>query len=136
MGDGAKARRVYEDAVEYLCRNVDSVRELIGPALWDAHFAVVRDAEPATTEWRDSVRALHDAVEAAGIPGGLGLRPTMGVGNWPGVPMPQWPGAPTPQSTGWVCPTRRCARVDLRDGALPDTPTCALADRPMRLVDG
>ncbi|MBZ9642569.1 hypothetical protein [Streptomyces sp. PSKA30] len=128
MGDGAKARRVYEDAVEYLCRNVDAVRELIGPALWDTHFAVVRDADPAGTEWRDAVRALHDAVEAAGIPGGLGLRPTMGVGDWPG--------APTPQSTGWVCPTRRCARVDLRDDATPDTPTCTLAGRPMRLVDG
>jgi hypothetical protein len=128
VGDGAKARRVYEDAVEYLCRNVDAVRDLIGPGLWDAPFAVVRDGTPLSGEWRDAVRALHHAAEAAGIPGGLGLRATMGVG--------EWPSAPTPQSVGWVCPTGRCARVDLHEGAVPETPTCALAGGPMRLVDG
>jgi hypothetical protein len=119
---------VYEDAVEYLCRNVDAVRELLGPALWEAPFAVVRLGDPATVEWRDAVRELHLAAEAAGIPGGLGLSSTMGVGDWPS--------APTPRSVGWVCPTGRCARVDLREGAAPDTPTCALAGRAMRLVDG
>ncbi|WP_406171159.1 hypothetical protein [Streptomyces sp. NBC_00996] len=128
MGDGAKALRVYEDAVEYLCRNVDAVRELLGPALWEAPFAVVRLGDPSTVEWRDAVRELHLAAEAAGIPGGLGLSSTMGVGDWPS--------APTPRSVGWVCPTGRCARVDLREGAAPDTPTCALAGRAMRLVDG
>ncbi|MFF4350610.1 hypothetical protein [Streptomyces sp. NPDC001530] len=128
MGDGAKALRVYEDAVAYLCRNVDAVRVLIGSALWEAPFAVVQGGDPSTAEWRDAVRALHDAAEAAGIPGGLGLSSTMGVGDWPS--------APTPQSVGWVCPTGRCARVDLREGAVPETPSCALAGRPMRLVDG
>ncbi|MFF1418232.1 hypothetical protein [Streptomyces sp. NPDC058280] len=129
MGDGAKARRVYEDAVEYLCRNVDAVRELIGPDRWDASFAVIRDTDPSADAWRDAVRALHNAAETAGIPGGLGLRSTMGVGDWPS--------APTPQSVGWVCPTGRCARVDLHEGATAtETPTCALAVRPMRLVGG
>ncbi|WP_157620853.1 hypothetical protein [Saccharothrix sp. NRRL B-16348] len=128
MGHGSKARRLYEDAVEYLCRNVDELRELIDSRLWEAHFAVVRSADPAGSEWREAVRALHDAAEAAGIPGGLGLPPTMGVGDWPG--------GPTPRSVGWVCPTQRCARVDLRDGVTPETPTCALAGEPMRLVGG
>lgn len=128
MAEGAKARRLYADAVEYLCRNVDALRELTGPAVWDAPFAVVRDGDPSTGAWQDAVRALHDAAEAAGIPGGIGLRSTMGVGNWPS--------APTPQSVGWICPTDRCARVDLREGADPQTPTCALVGRPMRLVDG
>lgn len=130
MGDGAKARRIYEDAVEYLCRNVDAVRELIGPGSWEAPFAVVRDGDPATSEWRDAVRELHDAAETAGIPGGLGLRSTMGPGDWPS--------GPTPRSAGWVCPTGRCARVDLRpDGAADaEAPACALTGRPMRLVGG
>ncbi|MGV5033353.1 hypothetical protein ACVB8X_12600 [Streptomyces sp. NRAIS4] len=126
MGEGARAHRLYEDAVDYLCRNADALRELIGPALWEAPFAVVRDGDPATDEWRAAVRALHDAAEAAGIPGGLGLRATMGVGDWP-------PGPP-PRSVGWVCPTGRCSRVDLRD-ASSQTPTCALGRSPMHLVD-
>ncbi len=128
MGDGAKAHRVYEDAVEYLCRNIDALRELIGPELWETSFATVRDADPATGEWRDAVRELHDAAEAAGIPGGIGLRSTMSAGGWPS--------APTPRSVGWICPTGRCARVDLREGAVAQTPTCALAGQQMRLVDG
>ncbi|MGX1131994.1 hypothetical protein RKD49_004184 [Streptomyces glaucescens] len=128
MADGAKARRVYEDAVEYLCRNAGELRPLIDPAVWESAFPVVRDADPAGAEWRDAVRALHDAVESAGIPNGLGLPATMGVGDWPG--------APTPRSSGWVCPTSRCARVELRDGAFAATPSCALGGGPMRLVDG
>ncbi|MEV5314062.1 hypothetical protein [Streptomyces sp. NPDC052610] len=128
MADGAKARRVYEDAVEYLCRNAGELRPLIAPAVWESAFPVVRDADPAGAEWRDAVRALHDAVESAGIPNGLGLPATMGVGDWPG--------APTPRSSGWVCPTSRCARVELRDGASTPAPPCALGGGPMRLVDG
>ncbi|MFF7613251.1 hypothetical protein [Streptomyces lavendulae] len=139
MGDGAKARRVYEEAVEYLCRNLDALRELIGPGLWEAPFAAVRDGDPASDDWRAAVRALHEAAEAAGIPGGLGLSATMGVGGWPS--------GPTPRSVGWVCPTGRCARVDLREDPVPPTavpdpvpvpvpvpPACVLAGRPMRLV--
>ncbi|WP_406452595.1 hypothetical protein OG782_19260 [Streptomyces sp. NBC_00876] len=128
MGDGAKTRRLYEDAVEYVCRNTDALRELVGPALWDAPFAVVRDETPSTDAWRQAVRALHDAAEAAGIPDGIGLRATMGVGDWPG--------GPTPRSAGWVCPGGRCARVELREGASPQTPACLLAGQPMRLVGG
>ncbi|MGK5531179.1 hypothetical protein [Streptomyces sp. URMC 129] len=128
VGNQAKARRVYEDAVEYLCRNVDALRELIGPGLLDAPLAVVRTGDPATAAWRDAVRELHHAAEAAGIPGGLGLGATMGVGDWPS--------APTPRSVGWVCPTGRCARVDLREDSARETPTCALAGRPLRLVGG
>ncbi|MFG2599026.1 hypothetical protein [Streptomyces sp. NPDC048462] len=128
MSDGAKARGVYEAAVEYLCRNIEELRPLISPTVWEAAFPVVRDAAPAGAEWRDAVRALHDAVEWAGIPNGLGLPATMGVGDWPG--------APTQQSVGWVCPTSRCARVELRAGAVTGAPACELAGGPMRLVDG
>ncbi|MER6026597.1 hypothetical protein [Streptomyces sp. NPDC001851] len=128
MGDGTKAHRVYEDAVEYLCRNAGELRPLIASAVWERAFPVVRDADPAGAEWRDAVRALHDAVESAGVPNGLGLSATMGFGDWPG--------APTPQSVGWVCPTGRCARVELRDTAAAATPVCALDGDAMRLVDG
>ncbi|WNI33327.1 hypothetical protein [Streptomyces sp. ITFR-6] len=128
MGDGAKAHGVYEDAVEYLCRNVGELRPLVSSAVWHSAFPVVRDADPAGAEWWDAVRALHDAVEAAGVPNGLGLPATMGVGDWPG--------APTPQSVGWVCPTSRCGRVELRTGTVTATPGCDLARGPMRLVDG
>lgn len=128
MGDGAMARGVYEDAVEYLCRNIEELRPLISSTVWESAFPVVRDAAPAGAAWRDAVRALHDAVESAGVPNGLGLPVTMGVGDWPG--------APTPQSVGWVCPTSRCARVELRDGTVIVAPACELAGGPMRLVDG
>ncbi|MEU8972335.1 hypothetical protein AB0D11_24205 [Streptomyces monashensis] len=129
MGDGAKAHRVYEDAVEYLCRNVEELRPLIASAVWESAFPVVRDADPAGAEWRDAVRALHDAVESAGVPNGLGLAATMGVADWPGTP--------TPQSSGWVCPTGRCARVELRGKSPTATPVCALSGgEPMRLVGG
>ncbi|MFF0204327.1 hypothetical protein [Streptomyces sp. NPDC005017] len=128
MADGAKARGVYEDAVEYLCRNVEELRPLVPAAVWESAFAVVRDADPAGPRWRDAVRALHEAVESAGVPNGLGLPATMGVGDWPG--------APTPRSVGWVCPTDRCGRVELREGATSATPACELAGGLMRLVDG
>ncbi|WP_159054162.1 hypothetical protein [Streptomyces sp. AS58] len=128
MGDGAKARTVYEDAVGYLCRHVEELRPLIAPAVWESAYPVVRDADPADTEWRDAVHALHDAVEAADIPNGLGLPAIMGVGDWPD--------APTPRSVGWVCPSSRCARVELRDGAASPAPVCTLGGGPMRLVEG
>lgn len=139
MGDNAGARQRYEDAVEFLCRNTESLRELIGPAGWDAPFATVRDGEPMSGEWRDALRELDNAAEAAGVPGGIGLEARMGAGDWLS--------GPTPRSVGWICPTGRCARVDLRpDGPPPRTPapapapavapTCALVDRPMRLVEG
>ena len=128
MGDGASARRAYEDAVEYLCRNIGELRPLIGPVVWDAAFPVVRDADPAGARWRDAVRALHDAAESAGVPNGLGLPVSMGVADWPG--------GPTPLSVGWVCPAHRCARVELRAAVSDPTPVCELGGGPMRLVDG
>ncbi|MEV6974210.1 hypothetical protein [Kitasatospora sp. NPDC093806] len=127
MGSGAKAQRVYEDAVEYLCRNTAALRELVGAARWDGPFAVVRDAEPAGDAWREAVRTLHEAAEEAGIPGGIGLRTTMGVGDWPA--------GPPPRSTGWVCPTGRCARVDLPEEAGRGGGSCALTGDPLRRVD-
>lgn len=137
MGDGAKARRVYEDAVEYLCRHVEDLRPLIDDAVWASHFPVVRDADPAGDDWRNAVRALHLAVEAAGIPNGLGLPAVMGVGNWPGSGVGHWPDTWPSRSSGWVCPKRnRCGRVELRNGADTPTPTCALGGDEMRPVGG
>ncbi|MDX2591280.1 hypothetical protein PV343_02945 [Streptomyces sp. WI03-4A] len=97
-------------------------------ARWDELFAVVRDSEPVAEDWRNAVRALHSAVEDAGIPGGIGLGVMMGVGDWPT--------GPPPRSVGWVCPASRCARVDLPDDAVrtPD-PLCALTGSPLRQVD-
>lgn len=128
MGDGTHSRTAYGDAVEYLCRNAGALRELIGEDRWRAAFAAVRDGARDSPQWRGAVRELHDAAEEAGVPGGLGLRSTMGGG---------WPSGPPPRSTGWVCPIDRCARVDLREGEpLPATPECAVAGGPMRLVGG
>jgi hypothetical protein len=117
---------MFEDAVEYLCRNVDALRELVPPVRWDAAFAVIRDEDPTGDPWRDAVRELHETITAAGVPGGLGLHTTLGD---------HWPPAPTAQSVGWICPTRRCARVDLRDSLGQPAPRCALDDRPMQLVE-
>jgi hypothetical protein len=130
MGSGTASGRVYEDAVEYLCRHAEALRELIGSAGWDEHFEVVRSTDPATEAWREAVRALHDAADAAGNPGGIGLGVTMGVGPWPA--------GPPPRSVGWICPTGRCARVDLSDaeaGVRAPEPHCALAGGPLRQVD-
>ncbi len=130
MGNDAKHQQVFEDAVEYLCRNAGELRELLGPARWDAPFAAVRDTEPATDGWRAAVRALHEAAEEAGIPGGIGLRVTLGVGGWPA--------GPPHRAVGRVCPTGRCARVDLPDdppsAGGPDQ-VCALTGGPLRPVD-
>ncbi|MFI9461084.1 hypothetical protein [Streptomyces xiamenensis] len=126
MGNEGRSRRVYEDAVEYLCRNADALRELVGAGGWEIPYAVVRAGDPSTAEWRDAVRQLDRAAEAAGVPGGLGLGTLMGVGDWPS--------APVPRSVGWVCPAERCARVELRESTVQDAPGCALSDRPMRLV--
>ncbi|MFE2109714.1 hypothetical protein ACFXAF_28160 [Kitasatospora sp. NPDC059463] len=128
MGNDAKAERVLADAVEYLCRNAGELRDLLGPA-WDAPFAVVRDTAPAEPAWRDALRALHEAVEAAGVPGGIGLRATLGVGAWPA--------GPPARSVGRICPTGRCARVDLpeKEPAEGPDPLCALTGGPLRPVD-
>ncbi|MEV2189795.1 hypothetical protein AB0I02_02165 [Streptomyces phaeochromogenes] len=128
MGNEKKARRMYQHAVEYLCRNADELRELIGPVQWDVPFTRVRDRDSADPEWREAVRALHDAAVAAGIPNGLGLLALRGVVDWPSRPVPR--------AAGWVCPTGCCSRVDLCDGEAPQTPLCALTEQPMRLVDG
>jgi hypothetical protein len=127
VGDRTKAQSVYEDAVEYLCRNADELRARVAPAQWDAPFDIVQHADPTSAQWRDAVRDLHEATQTAGIPGGLGLHSTMGRG---------WPATSVARSTGWVCPTGRCARVDLRTDPAPPTPVCTLVNQPMRLVAG
>lgn len=129
MGDGANARRVYEDAVEYLCRHVEELRSLIPDAVWESAFPVVRDADPAGDAWRNAVRELHEAVETGGVPNGLGLPAVMGVADWPGRRIQR--------ASGWVCPKQnRCGRVELRNGAATPTPTCALGGAEMRPAGG
>ncbi|WP_328868750.1 hypothetical protein OHT76_00815 [Streptomyces sp. NBC_00287] len=120
MGNEAQARSAYEDAVEYLRRNVDAVRELIGPKPWEAHFAVVRDSDPSSAEWRNATRELY---YSARIPGGLGPISTKGVSDRRSGPTQQW--------VGWASPTDRWARVDLSEGASPQTPMRDLASQPM-----
>ena len=118
----------YADAAGYLCLHEAELREAVGEQCWAASVPVITTAEPSSTPWREAIRAVHDAAEAAGIPGGLGLRFTMGDG---------FPPAPAPRSSGWVCPGGSCSRVVLREasGAQPPDPQCTLAGQPMRLVE-
>lgn len=125
MHGEAKDRTTYQDAVEYLCRHARTLRAMIPQTTWEASFSIVRESDPTTARWRDAVRALHDAAEDAGIPGGLGLQPLLGG----------FPAGPTPRTIGWVCPAGRCARVELREDPTTEAPQCALSGQPMRLVD-
>lgn len=124
---GRKHPDLYAEAVGYLCQNSGDLRAEIGDGTWNASIGVIRSAAPSSQSWRDAVRALHDTAIAAGIPGGIGLRSTMG-GFPPPVPEP---------SSGWICPHGLCTRVQLRDSAQspsPEVPLCALSAQPMRLV--
>jgi hypothetical protein len=131
MRDKATARGGYEDAVGVLCRDIDELRALLPltPRRWQALLAVLHDDTPDSDAWRDAVRALDDAAEAAGIPGGLGLSVLQ---DWPRREV-------EPGTLGWACPARRCSRV-----VLPTAPTlgpaasprCALFDQDMRAVGG
>jgi hypothetical protein len=145
---GAKSNDAFQDAAGYLCQHAAEVRPAVGDACWTAAIPVITGTEPSSAAWREAIRAVHDAAEAAGIPGGLGLRFTMG-----GFPDP-----PPPRSSGWVCPGGSCSRVVLRDaadlpggarhagpgaaaadegqaGACMPGPQCALSGQPMRLVE-
>jgi hypothetical protein len=123
---GTKSDDAYADAAGYLCQHETEVRQLIGEQRWTAAVPVITSAEPSSTAWRDAIRAVHDAMEAEGIQGGLGLRFTMGDG---------FPAPPPPRSSGWVCPRGCCSRVVLRDAAATPDPLCALTGRPMRMVE-
>lgn len=125
---GTKSDDAYADAAGYLCRYEADVREAVGEQIWAAHIPVITSADPGSEAWRDALRAVHEAAEAAGIPNGLGLHTPMGGG---------FPAPPTPRSSGWVCPIGSCSRVVLRDALAEDPaePPCGLADRPMRLVE-
>lgn len=128
MRFGAKSDDVYSDAAGYLCLHAAQIRAAVGEQCWTAAVPAIVAAEPSGAEWREAIRAVHDAAEAAGIPGGLGLRFTMGDG---------FPPPPPPRSSGWVCPAGHCSRVVLRDGPGQDPagPLCALTGQPMRLVE-
>ena len=128
---GAKGERAsYGQAVEYVCVHAGTLRQKIDASVWSDAIGIIRD--PLTTDeaWHDAVRRLQQAAEKASIPGGIGLLELRGEGSSRyGFPPP-----PVERTTGWVCPSGRCSRVELRDHATP-TPTCYVADIPMRLVD-
>lgn len=124
MHGKGNGQATYGDAVDYLCRHIRALSEKIDPVVWRDAIGTIADAEPSGEEWRDAVRRLHEAAEAAGVPGGIGLLELRGG----------FPGAPVPRTTGWVCPAGRCTRVQLRAGQMA-TPACDLTGVPMRLVD-
>ena len=132
---GAKSD-VYAEAAGYLCLHGSEVRKVVGERCWAETVPIITSAQPSSTQWREAIHALHDALEAANVPGGLGLRFTMGDG---------FPAPPAPRSSGWVCPRGYCNRVVLADtpGSAPGNPTqepsgeprCTLTGQPMRLVE-
>ncbi|MFF2328466.1 MULTISPECIES: hypothetical protein [unclassified Streptomyces] len=120
-------REAYRDAVEYLCAQFASLNEQLGGPEWTRAVETITSGEPYTERWYTAVRLLHEAVEDAGVPGGLGLTTPMGVQQWP---------AAQRRTTGWVCPNSSCSRVQRSAGGpeqLP-APECALLGRAMRFV--
>lgn len=124
----SKSDEAYTAAAEYLCLHAASLRASIGDEAWGTAIAAYLDAAPGSGPWRDALRAVHDAAEEAEIPGGIGLRFTMG---------PSFPSPPPPRLPGWECPSGRCGRVVLRNTAGPDAPApvCGLSGQPMRPVE-
>ncbi|WP_330238518.1 hypothetical protein [Streptomyces sp. NBC_00525] len=120
-------RQAYEDAVEYLCAEFVSLNEHLGGPEWARTVEAVTSGEPHTESWYAAVRLLHEAVEGAGIPGGLGLTTPMGTQEWPVTGR---------RVTGWVCPAHSCSRVQRFEGGgdQPPAPECALLGRAMRFV--
>lgn len=126
----AVERAWYGQAVEYVCVHASDLRRRIGASVWSEAIRVIRDPLTADEAWHDAVSRLHEAAESAGIPGGIGLLELLGEDSGRGG----FPPPPAERTTGWVCPSGRCSRVELRDHATP-TPTCHVSDKPMRLVD-
>ena len=130
---GAREQRLrepYQDAIEYLCVNLEELSAQVGDARWPETVEAVRTGEQFTEAWCAAVRLLHDLAEDAGIPGGLGLTTPMGTG---------WPAAPVERTTGWVCPADTCSRVYLSkasDGRPRPEPRCRLLGQAMRFVGG
>jgi hypothetical protein len=128
--DARGEHATYGEAVEYLCVHARALREKIDVGVWSEAIGVIKDTVTADEAWHDAVRRLHKAAEDAGMPGGIGLLELRGEfsGRY-GFPSP-----PVDRTTGWMCPSRRCTRVELRNHATA-TPACEVADGPMRPVD-
>jgi hypothetical protein len=118
----------YSEAVEYVCVHARTLRDKIDPGVWSGAIGVIGDAAATGDAWRAAVRRLHEAAESAKIPRGIGLPELRGAGSG-------FPAEPMPRATGWVCPSGRCSRVEVRGDASAATPDCAVFGRPMRLVD-
>jgi hypothetical protein len=121
-------REAYQNAVEYLCVNLDELGTLVADPRWADGLKALRSGQPLSAAWCAAVSLLHGLVDDAGVPGGLGLTTPMGAG---------WPSGPVPRTKGWVCPGRACSRAQLADGGepLPRTdPRCELLGRAMRFV--
>jgi hypothetical protein len=128
--DASGEHATYGEAVEYLCVHARTLRTKIDVGVWSEAIGIIQDPVAADEAWHDAVRRLHEAAEDAGIPGGIGLLELRGeFGERSGFPP-----APVPRTTGWVCPSGRCTRVELRDHATA-TPACDVAGVPMRPVD-
>jgi hypothetical protein len=121
---------VYGEAVEYLCVHARALGERLDAGLWSGAIGVIRDPLAPDEAWHDAVRRLHQAAEDAGIPGGIGLLDLRGEDS----PGHGFPPPPVERTTGWVCPSGRCTRVELR-GHATATPGCDVAGGPMRSVD-
>lgn len=130
MRDARSERAAYGEAVEYICVHARALREKIDASVWSDSIGVIQDPATADETWQDAVRRLHEAAEAAGMSGGIGLLELRGeCSGRSGFPPP-----PVPRTSGWVCPSERCTRVELRDHAKV-TPVCDVAGAPMRPVD-
>jgi len=128
--DARGEHATYGEAVEYLCVHAGALRQKIDVGVWSEAIGVIQDPVTADEAWHDAVRRLHEAAQDAGIPGGIGLLELRGEYSR----RYGFPPEPVPRTTGWVCPSRRCTRVELRDHPTA-TPACGVAGVPMRLVD-
>ncbi|GGT15289.1 hypothetical protein GCM10010222_66730 [Streptomyces tanashiensis] len=120
-------------ALAYVCRRLDYLRGLLGPAqgtggdppeLQALTAAVTAARRPGVSELQGLLQALHRAVQAAGDQAGVWQASTQRGLHLPGVSVD------TPFEPIYVCPLARCA------GRRPDQTTvfpliCALTGRQL-----
>ncbi|MFD4913059.1 hypothetical protein ACFWNR_07530 [Streptomyces virginiae] len=120
-------------ALAYVCQRLDYLRDLLGsaqgtggdpPELRALTTAVTAAQRPGLSELRDLLKALHQAVQAAGDPLGVWQASAQRSLHLPGI------SGGTPFESIYLCPLGRCA------GRRPDQATvfplrCTLTGREL-----
>jgi hypothetical protein len=110
------------DALAVVCAQFDDLRTIASrygeESRLESVLTRIRDHVP------DALAELDELLRRCGVPGGTGRQ----VGGLP----PAGPGHPVEEA--YVCPLRRCARVELPATGKTAAPSCALDQRALQLI--